>query len=75
MLERPDLLKTIVERNGAKDGTARQTAMAELEAMKPKTSQYRPGEEIPEKSLGYKLAKKLFFHDFGAYRQLDDRRS
>ena len=50
---------------------ARQTAMAELEAMTPKPSQYRRGEEIPEKALPYKLAKKYFFNDFGTYRELD----
>lgn len=69
VLERPDLLKGVIERHGAKDGTARLTAMKELEAMTPKTSQYRKGEEIPEKSIAYKLAKKLFFHDFGAYEK------
>lgn len=73
VLERPDLLKQIIERNGAEDGTARKTAMAELEAMQPKTSQYRPGEEIPEKCLAYKVAKKFLFNDFGAYKALDHR--
>jgi MoaA/NifB/PqqE/SkfB family radical SAM enzyme len=67
VLERPDLLKELVQRHGAKDGTARQRAMAELEAMEPRPSQYRPGTEIPEKSLAYRLAKRFFFHDFGAY--------
>lgn len=73
VLERPDLLKELIERNGAEDGTARKTAMAELEAMRPKTSQYRPGEEIPEKSLAYKIAKRFLFNDFGAYKALDTR--
>jgi MoaA/NifB/PqqE/SkfB family radical SAM enzyme len=68
VLERPDLLKGVIEKHGAADGTARKTAMTELEAMTPKTSQYRKGEEVPEKSLAYRLAKKLFFQDFGAYR-------
>lgn len=69
VLERPDLLKEVIQRHSAKDGTARQSAMAELDAMTPKTSQYRKGQEIPEKSFAYKVAKKLFFHDFGAYEK------
>jgi hypothetical protein len=45
--------------------------MAELEAMELRPSQYAPGEEVPEKSLFYRLAKKFFFNDFGAYERLD----
>lgn len=71
VLEDPALLKQLIERQGARDSTVRQTAMHELEAMFSKPSQYRPGEEIPEQSLAYKLAKKFFFHDFGAYRNLE----
>ena len=71
VLEDPELLKGVIEKHGAKDGTARQTAMAELDAMTPKPSQYRRGEEIPEKALPYRLAKKYFFNDFGTYRELD----
>jgi MoaA/NifB/PqqE/SkfB family radical SAM enzyme len=67
-LERPDLLKGLVEKAGARDATARQTALAELAAMRPRTSQYHPGEEVPEKSWGYRLAKRLWFSDFGVYR-------
>src|SRR3954452_2418756 len=57
VLERPDLLKQLVERHGARDATARGTALAELEAMEVRTSQYNPGNEIPEKSWLYRLAK------------------
>ncbi|MDA1138278.1 MAG: radical SAM protein [Planctomycetota bacterium] len=67
VLERPDLLKELVDRHGAKDSTARKTAMAELESMESLPSQYRPGTEIPEKSLAYRLVKKLWFNDFGTY--------
>jgi hypothetical protein len=67
VLERPDLLKELVDRHGAKDATARKTAMAELESMESLPSQYRPGTEIPEKSLAYRLVKKLWFNDFGTY--------
>ena len=67
VLERPDLLKELVERHGARDTTARKAALAELEAMQARPSQYAPGDEIPEKSWFYRFAKKHFFNDFGAY--------
>jgi hypothetical protein len=41
--------------------------MAELEAMTPRFSQWLPGEEVPEKHWMYRLSKKYWFHDFGAY--------
>ena len=47
----------------------RGTAMAELEAMTPRFSQWLPGEEIPEKHWMYRLAKKYWFNDFNAYRR------
>lgn len=68
VLERPDLVKEIVVKHGAKDTTTRQTAMAELDAMTPRFSQWLPGEEIPEKHWMYRLSKKYWFYDFGAYR-------
>ncbi|MDW8196056.1 MAG: radical SAM/SPASM domain-containing protein [Gemmataceae bacterium] len=67
VLERPDLLKKLIEAHGAKDATARQTAMDELAAMTPRTSQYNPAQEIPEKNFFYRLAKRFFFNDFGIY--------
>lgn len=67
VLERPDLLQELVVLHGAKDATVRQTALAELDAMENRTSQFNPAEEIPEKSWAYRLAKKLCFSDFGAY--------
>src|ERR1041384_871296 len=70
VLERPDLVKQIVLKHGARDTTARGTAMAELEAMTPRFSQWLPGQEVPEKHWMYKLAKKYWFHDFGAYRNV-----
>src|SRR6516165_5256949 len=75
VLERPDLLKALVERHGARDSTARGTALAELEAMRVRPSQYAPGCEIPEKSWLYRLAKKFWFNDFGAYRGRDHRKA
>jgi MoaA/NifB/PqqE/SkfB family radical SAM enzyme len=71
VLERPDLLKQLVESHGAKDATARQTAAAELAAMNVRTSQFAPGREIPERNLLYRLAKRIFFADFGVYAGRD----
>jgi MoaA/NifB/PqqE/SkfB family radical SAM enzyme len=73
VLERPDLLKQLVERHGARDSTARGTALAELEAMQVRTSQYNPRNEIPEKNWLYRLAKHYWFNDFGVYRGRDHR--
>jgi MoaA/NifB/PqqE/SkfB family radical SAM enzyme len=71
VLERPDLVKELVVKHGARDTTIRGTAMAELEAMTPRFSQWLPGEEIPEKHWMYRWAKKWFFNDFGAYKKAD----
>jgi MoaA/NifB/PqqE/SkfB family radical SAM enzyme len=68
VLERPDLVREIVLKHGARDTTARGTAMAELEAMTPRFSQWLPGQEVPEKHWLYRFAKKYWFHDFNAYK-------
>jgi MoaA/NifB/PqqE/SkfB family radical SAM enzyme len=70
VLERPDLVKDLVIKHGARDTTQRGTAMAELEAMTPRFSQWLPGEEQPEKHWMYRLAKKYWFSDFNAYRDV-----
>jgi MoaA/NifB/PqqE/SkfB family radical SAM enzyme len=75
VLERPDLLKKLVEAHGAKDATVRGTALAELAAMEVRTSQYNPGHEVPEKSWLYRLAKRFWFNDFGVYRGHDHSRT
>jgi hypothetical protein len=75
VLERPDLLKQLVEKHGAADATVRGTALAELEAMHVRTSQYNPGHEVPEKNWLYRFAKRHWFNDFGVYRGHDHRRS
>jgi len=67
VLERPDLLKEVVSRNGTRDTTLRQTAIAELDAMRPRPSQHDPGNEVPEESWFYRFAKKHWFFGFGAY--------
>ena len=69
ILERPDLIKGLVEAHGARDTTARQAALAELEALKSRPSQYNPGSEIPEKSWFYRLVKWYCFNDFGTYSE------
>jgi MoaA/NifB/PqqE/SkfB family radical SAM enzyme len=71
VLERPDLVKQLVVKHSAYDTTVRKTAVAELDAMTPRFSQWLPGEEIPEKHWMYRLAKKYWFSDFGAYRDVD----
>ena len=71
VLERPDLVKQIVVKHGARDTTLRGTAMAELDAMEPRFSQWLPGEEIPEKHWMYRWSKKFWFNDFGAYAKAD----
>lgn len=73
VLERPDLLQALVEKHQARDSTARKTALAELERMTVRTSQYNPGNEIPEKNWLYRLAKRFWFNDFGVYRGHDHR--
>lgn len=70
IVERPDLVKEMVLKHGARDTTLRGTAMAELEAMQPRFSQWLPGEEIPEKHWLYRLAKRFWFNDFNAYRNV-----
>ena len=67
ILERPDLLRGLIERHAAHDTTARNQALAELESFECRSSQYNPGHEIPEKSWAYRLAKRFFFNDYGTY--------
>src|SRR5438093_5870650 len=71
VLERPDLLRQLVEKHGARDSTVRGTALEELAAMQVRTSQYNPGSEVPEKNWLYRLAKRYWFNDFGVYRGRD----
>jgi MoaA/NifB/PqqE/SkfB family radical SAM enzyme len=67
VLERPDLLRDLALRHGARDSTARGTYLAELGAMTPRRSQDNPGRELPEKNWLYRLAKRYWFNDFGVY--------
>ncbi len=67
VLERPDLLKSVVERHSCRDTTIRQRAMAELAAMQSRPSQHDPGHAVPEENFIYRFAKKHWFFGFGAY--------
>ena len=69
VLERPDLLEDLAKRHGAKDTTARHAAYSEVAALETRPSQYNPGQEIPEKSFAYRIAKYFFFNDYGTYTQ------
>ena len=67
VLERPDLVKQLVLKHGAIDTTQRQTALAELDKLTPRTSQHQPGREIAEGHWAYRFAKSRWFFGFGAY--------
>ena len=67
VLERPDIVRELVAKHGAKDTTQRGTADAEMAALTPRTSQHLPGREIPEEQWMYRFAKKHWYFGFGAY--------
>jgi MoaA/NifB/PqqE/SkfB family radical SAM enzyme len=67
VLERPDIVRDLVHKHGARDSTQRGTALQEFEAMTPRRSQHNPGHEIPEEHWAYRFAKKHWFFGFGAY--------
>jgi MoaA/NifB/PqqE/SkfB family radical SAM enzyme len=69
VLERPDLVRALVLRHGARDTTHRTpgAGLAEIEAMQARQSQHLPGSEIPEEHWMYRFAKRHWFFGFGAY--------
>jgi MoaA/NifB/PqqE/SkfB family radical SAM enzyme len=67
VLERPDLVRDLVAKHGARDTTQRGTALAELQAMQPRNSQHNPDHVVPEDHWAYRFAKKHWFFGFGAY--------
>lgn len=69
IMERPDLLVDLAEKYSARDTTARKQVIEELKKVTPRRSQFQPGDEIPERSLVYRWAKKYAFNDFGTYSQ------
>jgi hypothetical protein len=75
VLEKPDLVRALVHKHGARDATIRQTALAELNAMQPRFSQWLPGQEVPETHWMYRFAKKYWFNDFGVYNSSVGMRS
>ena len=68
VLERPDLIRELVLKHGARDSTLRGTALAELDRTERRFSQWLPGQELPEKHWLYRLTKRFWFNDFGAYQ-------
>jgi hypothetical protein len=60
-------VRQLVAKHGARDTTQRGTALVELDAMQPRTSQHLPGQEVPEEHWAYRFAKKHWFFGFGAY--------
>jgi hypothetical protein len=67
VLERPDLVRELVVKHGARDTTQRGTALVELDRLQPRNSQHDPGNEVPEDHWLYRFAKKRWFFGFGAY--------
>jgi MoaA/NifB/PqqE/SkfB family radical SAM enzyme len=69
VLERPDLVRELVLRHGARDTTHRAegAGLAEVEAMQARQSQHLPGWEVPEEHWMYRFAKRHWFFGFGAY--------
>ena len=64
------MIDDLVQRHGAKDATARKSAMAELKAAGKYSSQYSPDmQPIPEKSWAYRFAKKFAYHEYGVYTE------
>ncbi|MGC6444996.1 MAG: radical SAM protein [Rubripirellula sp.] len=73
IMERPDLLVELAEKHNARDTTVRGGVIDELKQVTPRRSQFQPGDEIPERSLVYRWAKRYAFNDFGTYGQHFDR--
>jgi MoaA/NifB/PqqE/SkfB family radical SAM enzyme len=69
VLERPDLVRSLVLKHDAVDTThrARGAGLAELDAMRRRHSQHNPGNEVPEEHWAYRFAKRHWFFGFGAY--------
>jgi MoaA/NifB/PqqE/SkfB family radical SAM enzyme len=67
ILERPDLVRALVQKHGARDTSQRQTGLRELDSLQPACSQYDPDHAIPEEHWAYRFAKKHWFFGFGAY--------
>lgn len=67
LLENPQKMLQFLEQWGAVDTTTRQSVREEYAAMKVVAGHDMQGEEIPERSVIYKMLKKRYFFGFGAY--------
>lgn len=67
ILSNPELLSQKLKELNAIDTSGRNSAFAELDAMAIKPCHDLPGQEIPEKSILYRLAKKYSFFGFSSY--------
>jgi len=67
LMEDPERLSALSKELGARDSSGRDAMFDELATMQPCCSHHLPGEEIPERNWGYRLAKKFWFFGFGAY--------
>ncbi len=67
ILSNPKLLSQKLKELNAIDTSGRGTAFDELDAMTIKPCHDLPGQEIPEKSFLYRLAKKYSFFGFSSY--------
>ncbi len=67
LLEDPQALQDLLQREGARDCTGRGTGFEELAAMRCCPGHHLPGKEIPEKHWLYRFSKKHWFFGFGAY--------
>ncbi len=67
IMEQPEQLAAFIKDEGATDSSGRGTLLAELGRMRACCSHHQPGQEIPERSWGYRFAKKNWFFGFGAY--------
>lgn len=67
LMERPDVLREFMVKQGALDSSGRDSVAAELAAMQPRCGHDMSGREIPEKHWAYRFAKKHWFFGFGAY--------
>jgi MoaA/NifB/PqqE/SkfB family radical SAM enzyme len=66
ILEHPQELHEYIKASGAKDFSGRNTAYAELNSIKPRSSHHLPGDEIPEDFWFYRFLKKQVFFGMGA---------
>ena len=72
-MERPDLLVELAESIMSEIQRSGESVIDELKQVTPRRSQFQPGDEIPERSLVYRWAKRYAFNDFGTYGQHFDR--